>query len=436
MNKLFIGSFIVSAIFVFSALCTAQTLNNFASGEGGFAIDLPREGVTVEDTPEDEKGLGIGKKYIWKMPDRVFVVAFYLMTEDKPLTPKLRDSILAGFKEGILGSVRKNNNKVTEKPFLNKGNKGVEFRIVYPTGISVVRFYATPTRFFMMQTTLRGMAPEVESAAVKTLSSFRALDAAELKKVKIEEATPEPLPQEPRAKRPTTDAQDENLKGKVQSFFEDIIYLPGTRRERSSEKYFDTIGNLTRDISFSEGYPDLINIWGNIDGKRVSLAAPVEFEHDQRPPSREIIMSLMESPREPPSANQVVIKEDLRYSLSYTYKHDAQGRVIENSLFDNTGTFSDRVVFTYTDSRLDEVHYDSDGETYELISYLLDGRGNIIEKTEFDENDKPSGRSVHRYTFDENGNWTVRRSFEKKMVRGKAILKPVSITYRTINYYH
>jgi hypothetical protein len=441
MNKLVTLSSILFTIVLLSGFCIAQNPNQFTSGEGGFGIDLPREGVTVEDTPEDEAGLGVGKKYIWKMPDRVFVVAFYRMSEDKPLTPKLRSNVLLGFKEGFIKGVRKNNYQVTHKPFTYKGHPGGEFRTIYPAGVSVLRYFATLTRCYMLQTTLRGNAPEVESAAIKILGSFRILDAAELKKVKIEEATPEPLPQGRVDKKLKSDAEDVGLKGKIQSVVEDTLNLPGTRRERSNEKYFDSRGNLTKEITFSNDYPESVEIWGSIDGNRVSLWNGIEFDNDQRPPSKEIIMTMMESPRNPgttpdtPTSLAIPLEEDLRYSTRYAYKYDEHGRRIEAALFGNDGKPSGRTTFTYNSDRLEERNYTGAEEEYGHTSYVMDSGRNIVEMIEYDENDKAVGSTVYKYEFDATGNWTVRRSFEKKTIRGKPVLKPVSITYRIITYY-
>jgi YD repeat-containing protein len=430
--KNYIKKIFFLAVVMFASIAAfAQEKSSFASGDGGFGIDLPRTGVIVADTPEDESPLGVGKKYSWlTMPDRVFMVTFYRTTDDKPHSPMMLSQLLAGFKEGFLEGVKKNNYTVTEKPYAYKTNKGGEFRVVLPGGISITRFFVTPTRMYMIQTTIRGNAPETEVLSTKVLDTFRLLDATALKAVKIEEATPAPLPQEPPAKKQMTDLQDKNLKGKVKEIIADTVNLPGTRRERSNEKYYDARGNLTKEINFEEGYPTYVEVWGYIDGNRVSNSDSIWFDDDQRPPGKQIIQSMMESPAGPPQG-----KIDPRFSNRYAYKYDDLGRLIETSLFDNSGERTDRTTYTYSAGRREERNFWDDGEEYNRKAYLLDAAGNIIEETIFDEKGAVDSRTVYRYEFDAAGNWIVQRDFAKKTVRGKTTLKPLSIIYRTITYY-
>lgn len=432
-TKVFLPALILFASFA----ALGQDQNYFASGDGGFGIDLPREGVTVADTPEDESALGIGKKYSWlTMPDRVFIVSFYRMTEEKPRSPRMVSQLLTSFKEGFLEGVKKNNYAVTEKPYAYKTSRGGEFRVVLPGGISIARYFVTPTRMYLMQTTVRGHAPETEVLATRALDTFRLLDAAALKAVKIEEATPAPLPQDPPAKKLRADLQDKNLKGRIKEIVEDEMSLPGTRRERSNEKYYDARGNLIREIRFDDGYPDSVDVWGSIDGKRVSTSEEITFDKDQRPPSRNSTITMMESPRDPPDILAAPAPRDPRYSISYEYKYDEQGRMIEESSFENNGFLLSRATYTYTAGRRVERLHGDDGQAYGRTEYLTDATGNIIEEISFDDRGVAESRTVFRYeSSDAAGNWIVQKTFEKKTVRGKTTLKPVRIIYRTITYY-
>jgi hypothetical protein len=108
---------------------------------------------------------------------------------------------------------------------------------------------------------------------------------------------------------------------------------------------------------------------------------------------------------------------------------------LEIALFDNSGEHTDRTTYTYSAGRREERNFWGDGEEYNHKAYLLDAAGNIIEESAFNEKDVVDSRTVYKYEFDATGNWTVKRAFEKKTVRAKAVLKPLSITYRTITYY-
>src|ERR1043165_337182 len=71
---------------------------------------------------------------------------------------------------------------------------------------------------------------------------------------KIKEATPKSLPQTPAAKKQTSDAQDERLKGRVKSLIEESEGLTGISkpfgRTMSLISDFDEQGNYLRQVYF------------------------------------------------------------------------------------------------------------------------------------------------------------------------------------------
>lgn len=429
---------LLAALFIAVSGASAQDPTIFTSGDGGFAIDIPRSGVVVSDKELNDKGLeGSGKIFEWTKQGQYFYQIGYYLMENTPLTPAQRAYLSDGFKVGIIEAAKKDGFASAEKPYLFQGNKGVEVKVIFPYGISLSRTFTTKTRFYFISISLNSSLPE--SGAIKILDSFRLLDAATLKAVKIEEATPAPIPQEPPAKKLKSDLEDNNLKGKVREIIEDTVRLPGTRRTRSGEKYYDPRGNLMKVLIFDDGYPELIEIWGSIDGNRVSNSDVIWFHDDQRPPRKEIIQSMMESPMTPPSeagpTSSAPPKSDPRYSTRYAYKYDNLGRLIETSMYDNSGEHTDRTTFTYSAGRREERSFWGDGEEYHHKTYLLDTAGNVTEESNYNDEGVVDSRSVYKYEFDPAGNWIVQRASEKKTVRGKTVLKPASITYRTITYY-
>jgi hypothetical protein len=99
----------------------------------------------------------------------------------------------------------------------------------------------------------------------------------------IKAATPKPLPQTPAAKRQTTDAQDENLRGKVKTVTQESEDLSGTwqtqGRKLSGIIDFDENGNRIKYLMYdSNALPFEINVYGYIDGKRVNNYEMIRLE--------------------------------------------------------------------------------------------------------------------------------------------------------------
>jgi hypothetical protein len=78
------------------------------------------------------------------------------------------------------------------------------------------------------------------------------------------------------------------------------------------------------------------------------------------------------------------------------------------------------------------------GNAKEEIARLMevfDAKGNVIETWYYNDDKKVSQIRTSTYQFDARGNWIVQKMFEKTNVNGKEVLKPISTSYRTIDYY-
>ena len=168
---------LLSIVLLIALAGAALAQKTFDSAEAGFRIDLPGEGITVTDTTETERGIGVGKKYSWlTMDDRVFMITVYDTTvEGKALDATMQQTVLNGFADGFLRSAKKNKYPLTTKPFVYGGHKGTEYRIAMPRAVSITRVFTTPTRFYMLQTTVKGRVRATESSALKTLGTFKTL---------------------------------------------------------------------------------------------------------------------------------------------------------------------------------------------------------------------------------------------------------------------
>ena len=431
MNTFSLKLILFSLFLLTGATVFAQTDDDyFKSGEGGFKINLPKEFSTVNDHSSDNQLiLSEGKMYSWSgLQAYNYTAAYYKVSrrDGKPMTAVERSQFLQGFKAGVLKSPTFKDLAATEKKYSFNGNAGTELQFFYPRGKVIIRFFMVKQKLYSLGMTFNTRQNEAE--IIKILDSFQILDAEELKAVKIEEATPAPLPQEPVAPKLKTDAQDENLKGKVKTILEDNQEgLKGTRR-RLSEEYYNEAGNLVKKLTFDAGYPMEVEVWGYIDGNRVNTSNYIEYDDDQRPP-RMAITAVTESTK---AAN---LPRDTRYTDKFTYQYDEQGRLAEKKSFGNNGSLWSRQAFSYKDNVREISRYGFDGARWSHTFEVLDAGGNVVEEYSLNAKGVKEDINTFAYEFDAQGNWIVQKAFEKKIVRGKPVTRPLWTSYRTITYY-
>jgi len=243
---------------------------------------------------------------------------------------------------------------------------------------------------------------------------------------KIADATPSALPQTPTHDRPRTDAQDENLKGKVKSLVEYEKGASPATRKVSKEEYFDESGFFVRDVEYLSYYPEEVTVWGYIGGARVSKSNIVAYAEGERP-----TMDL--------DTGAVVVGDaspgDERYTIKHVYKYDEQGRLIEHWYYRNNGAVSSHETYRYEGSRRTQIDYGYDGAEWGRTIDVLDGKGNVVEWYRVGPNNKIEDKYINSYQFDSTGNWVVKKTSRETLVRGKKILKPFAPSYRAIKYY-
>jgi len=253
----------------------------------------------------------------------------------------------------------------------------------------------------------------------------------EMQKI-IDLNTPAALPQTPAAKKERSDAQDDNIKGKVKTIIRETEALgrPESRRINSIDDY-DEHGNLLKHTAMDgRGNPWQIDVYGYIDGARVSKSAYITHDYDPPPPPAPLRPK--NAAPEPP--------RDYRYTIKYEYKYKS-GKMTEEMLYANNGKLLTRTVYNWkSDASYEMMVYNSDGKLNQKYVRSLDKAGNEIE--EFNPDlilGKPYGnrRSATRYdAFDPAANWTKKIvSFYKHLNTGTEREQSTYITYRTIIYY-
>lgn len=249
---------------------------------------------------------------------------------------------------------------------------------------------------------------------------------------KIKEATPKSLPQTPAAKKQTSDAQDERLKGKVKSLIEESEGLTGISkpfgRTMSLISDFDEQGNYLRQVYFDyKGRPYEVEAYGYIDGARASISNPIEYGDENRG------IVLGEKPKK-----EVKNKPDPRFEYKYEYKY-VNGKLAEMQLIRNTGEKGMRYVYKNNGNQQEWLAYTDEDELNQKFLYTYDKKGNEIERIYFNVREAENsinGKYSYKYeAFDKEGNWTKRTYSKLEIENGKVVYKPLAIEYRTITYY-
>lgn len=247
---------------------------------------------------------------------------------------------------------------------------------------------------------------------------------------RIEDATPNALPQYPRAPKQRTDAEDERVKGKVKNIVKESEDLSGSwsqqGRHYNSIIDFDENGDYVKAIYFSaNGNPYEVKVYGYLDGSRVSLSQTIYEDTG--------ILSVAA----PPGASKVRASSDSRYTYKYEYEYD-DGKLREMQMIQNNGEKGMRYVYNYGQNRMEELAYGYDGKLNQKYITIFDPKGNEIERHNIAVINLP--RPDRKYliridAIDQHNNWTKRTFLKLIKDSGKNKQEPAWTEYRTFTYY-
>lgn len=263
---------------------------------------------------------------------------------------------------------------------------------------------------------------------VLSVSSYSQIKLSKDFEKKIKEATPKPLPQSPISEKLKSDAEDENLKGKVKSVVEERTGLSGVEkpvgRRHMSITDFDEKGNTLKRITFEyRGRPTDVTVYGYVDGARVSVSKSISF-------GDEFLIAVGTE-----SKNEKKTKPDPRYEYKYEYKY-VDGKLAEMQMVENTGSKGMRYAYKHSGNQVEEFVYTASGELNQHYLSKFDDKGSEIERTSFLPRAYGVRKNSFKYeSFDEKGNWTRRTHSKVEIENGKEVHKPIAVEYRTITYY-
>jgi hypothetical protein len=405
----------------------ATMKETFSSTEGRYSIGLPKQiGGFSEGT------------FQWRLLEGYFTVGYADSGREIESSPDAATQISDSARTAILDFNRwlleppPPQAIFSSRPFNYDGHRGVELRAEMANGLALARAFSVKKRIYALAVILVGDQRNNEVQALRVFDSFkleRDSDADAKLRQMIADATPKELPQDPVAPNPKTDAEDENLKGRVKATVQEIEATSGRMvrqgRRLSGEDFYNEQGNRIRRVTYnSAGLPFSITVYGYIDGKRVSKSGDISYESSPPPMVAPLGPRVETKPRDP------------RYSISYVYKYGADGKRSETELYRNDGALLGRTVYKRSDKELETLRYSEDGRLNSRTHAALDDKGNEIEVTHFDVPLK-GAHQVYRYSyeFDTHGNWIKRITTFVRIIGGVERLDSTYVTHRRITYY-
>lgn len=407
----------------------------FMSLEGRFKIALPKSinGFSAL-SPQQTGTTATGQQYTWKFAEGE-VVFFFLDFPDSTLTGSATD--LARITEN---SRKQITDRVPEAKLVSENQSianGVPASyFMYDLGAKgylIVQLFIDKKRVYRIDATFKDR--KTEKPLTSAIASFSLISQAEVDAElsrRYEAMKPSPLPQTPAVARPTSDAQDEGIKGKVKKVIEESEDRSGTwgvqGRKTSSIEHYDQNGDLTqRDLYDSQGHPSQITVYGFLDGKRVSSS---KTDNDKAN-----VFTVLGPPS--PAIQGPPRKSDPRYEYSYEYKY-VDGKLVERQMVYNNGRKGMRYAYKYSPNQVEKLVYTEEGKLNQRYLSILDANGNEMERTNFGvvNYDIYGDRKYkHSYEFDAAGNWVKKITLKEVKENGVTSWQPAYISYRTITYY-
>jgi len=410
------------------ATAQSSATTRFVSLEGRFAIALPDRADVRRMNMPTPFGYAHGHQHEWETKEGSFGVG-YADTFQRVSKPEDVKKFFDAAAERFRNVAAANGFKIGEPKKITLDERpGIEQRADLPAATVIRRLFLVSRRVYETAVVLKNNQRKSEGAAIGVLDSFRLLTDREITEEALK-AGPGPLPQTPEIPRAGSDADDENLRGRVKSVHTEIQYLTDTPLARMGmrswlETYNQT-GNLLRKETYdTRNNLDLITVYGYVDGTRVAAFKFIDREYG--PP-------LASGGAAGPAISDR--KMDPRYQQRFVFKYDEKKRLSEKTEFRSNGDFMDRHVYKYEDNQKEELVYLENGTLTRRFFYILDDKGNQIESTDFDADGKVLAKISYTYEYDANGNWTKRTSSRKEGSETLRKLDPGNVLVRTITYY-
>lgn len=386
--------------------------DEFHHGTGGFSIK-PNSGVF--DRRQIAYDLDTyrlwGQSFAWSGDDLRLTVSFCtVLNVSTSVKPGERALVLARWKAAYTRQAR--NAAVEETRFRFNGSDGIEIRTSGSQN-AVTRAFFIGSRLFLLS--LESETPFIRSTLIQFLDSFRLLTQEERTSAMIAEFAPPPLSQDRSPKPESTDARELGIKGSVARIRESFRSSTAAARDvKVQEIHFNEDGFKTREISFNEGFPDVITSWGWIDGNRVNLQSAVNYPDREGPQSsRTIVVSGYQTFPDVWVNEQDLLAMTRRFGNVIGTDLDLRKRPMTRRRYANNGSIVYVEHFVYKDKLREIRTVDGNGGFLSRTRELLDEQNNIVEAQTLADAGQIVNSTKFEYEFDANRNWVKRKAFNK-----------------------
>lgn len=398
--------------------------NEFRSGRGGFSIKVDADEFSFAlDHFVIDRFHFFSDNFIWIADDyRIVIRASNVsLATGKVLSPMDHQTVLTKSKGELIKQLFRGS-PAGEIPFTFEKSKGFEIRgeskkLVVARGAFVNRR--------MFEWVLTAEDPDSLARGTRALDSFRLLTKLERTVEMIEESAPPALPQERPSVVRWSDVGELGLKGSVKRVRDMTVATKQKESDIIQEIHFDVDGYRVREITFNDGYPDVITAWGWRGVDRINLQGAVNYPDGGPTGTRQTVVSGFQTFGSggggPGFGNRISINAD------------ESGRIRERRVYSSTGGLVYVETIAYTGDLRETTTRDSSGgfmgkkrETFDKDGILikietLSNTGSVVETLTFE------------HTPDSRGNWIERKEFSGPNPRTRKLLRVVTrdILYHT-----
>lgn len=412
----------------FDAMCQAASQNGqrHSSLEGLYAVTVPAEVELGGGGPLEEAfttGLGDGYSTYWNGAE-VYLQAGFVNFNEAETIPRMNERTRLFLKAVAKLRSFSNNTGVALQKRQLKINKITVTDLFFESERQTVIYRLFSTSKGIVRLTAIFSSDDGKATGTKFLDSLEAPTIGEIIAEKIREATPEDLPQCDASFAEVTDLFEIGLKGPVKSIALEREEVEDGKVERtlSEKSTFDSKGRLTKKLNYEFNRPDSVDVFGCIDGKRVSKTGYASYE------DRFVTAGPPRIDAQPP---------DKRYNNRYSVLLDSLGRIDQKFVYGNNAVLYTTAKYSYANGTVEIVKTDEDGKVKQSNLQTLDAKGRLVSMVNRSfGSDGTEWRNTYKFVqFDRLGNWIKRNGKYERFENEKRESASNYTEFRSLTYY-